>query len=162
MMSGTVRIRKVVPAIHVALPVLWRIFLDMTAASKVACLEWITRFFPWDDQWSGRRKRSLDLTKCWTSQRSTESLLSLICQRRSLRSCTQVWLKLSLSLSLSLWTMIVICLLFCLLHSLLYKFLFIFALFLELSDGVFINICPVFGVICWSVMVLVSVVLPFA
>ena len=77
---------------------------------------------------------------------------------------------LSLSLSLSLYKslncepMIVICLLWCLLlsFSLLYKFLLIFALFLELSDGVFINICPIFGVIYWSVLVLVSVVLPFA
>ena len=52
-------------------------------------------------------------------------------------------------------SVIVICLLCCILLSLLYKFLLIFALFLELSDGVFINIFLVFGVICWSVLVLV-------
>ena len=152
MMSGTVRIRKVVLAIHVALPVLWRIFLDMTAASKATRLAWITRFFPWDDQRSGRRKRSPDLTKCWTPRRSTESLLSLICRRRSLRSCIHVWLKLSLFLSLSLyvfelWLSFVCCFAFCIVYFInfyLYLpgfwsypmvYLLIFVLFLELSVG---------------------------
>ena len=42
MMSGTAKIRKVVSAIHTALLVLRRSFLDMTAASEEARLAWTT------------------------------------------------------------------------------------------------------------------------
>ena len=42
MMSGTAKIRKVVPTIHAALPVLRRSFLDTTAALEAARLAWMT------------------------------------------------------------------------------------------------------------------------
>ena len=42
MMNGTARIKKVVLAIHAALPVLWRSFLDKTAALEVARFAWMT------------------------------------------------------------------------------------------------------------------------
>lgn len=38
MIKGTTKIKKVVPAIQAALPVLWRSFLETKAASEAACL----------------------------------------------------------------------------------------------------------------------------
>ena len=58
MMSGTARIKKVVPVIHAALPVLRRSFLDTTAALKAAHLAWMTM-----DDWD-TLQLALDMREC--------------------------------------------------------------------------------------------------
>ena len=58
MMSGTTRIRKVVPAIHTALPVLRRSFLDTTMDLEAVRLAWMTM-----DDWDTLRL-ALDMREC--------------------------------------------------------------------------------------------------
>ena len=58
MMNGTAKIRKVVPVIHAALPVLRRSFLDTMAALEAAHLAWMTM-----DDWDMLRL-ALDMREC--------------------------------------------------------------------------------------------------